>query len=71
MNNQTWTTNLTVPEPIAPLYDKLTQLHITETDIEDVLQLLDTTKATGPDFNKPTTYKRRGFHFEASIVSVI
>jgi hypothetical protein len=40
--------NSTVPEPIDPLYDKLTQLHITETDIEDVLQLLDTTKATGP-----------------------
>ena len=34
--------NSTVPEPIDPLYDKLTQLHITETDIEDVLQLLDT-----------------------------
>jgi hypothetical protein len=35
--------NSTVPEPIDPLYDKLTQLHITETDVEDVLQLLDTT----------------------------
>jgi hypothetical protein len=33
--------NSTVPEPIDPLYDKLTQLHITETDVEDVLQLLD------------------------------
>jgi hypothetical protein len=32
--------NSTIPEPIDPLYDKLTQLHITETDIEDVLQLL-------------------------------
>ena len=45
--------NSTVPEPIDPLYDKLTQLHITETDIEDVLQLLDTTKATGPDLINP------------------
>jgi hypothetical protein len=27
--------NSTVLEPIDPLYDKLTQLHITETDIED------------------------------------
>ena len=44
--------NSTVPEPIDPLYDKLTQLHITETDI-DVLQLLDTTKATGPDLINP------------------
>ena len=45
--------NSTVPEPIDPLYDKLTQLHITETDIEDVLQLFDTTKATGPDLINP------------------
>ena len=45
--------NSTVPEPIDPLYDKLTQLHITETDIEDVLQLLDTTKATAPDLINP------------------
>jgi hypothetical protein len=45
--------NSTIPEPIDPLYDKLTQLHITETDIEDVLQLLDTTKATGPDLINP------------------
>jgi len=46
--------NSTVPEPIDPLYDKLTQLHITETDIEDVLlKLLDTTKATGPDLINP------------------
>ena len=45
--------NSTVPEPIDPLYDKLTQLHITETDVEDVLQLLDTTKATGPDLINP------------------
>jgi hypothetical protein len=45
--------NSTVPEPNDPLYDKLTQLHITETDIEDVLQLLDTTKATGPDLINP------------------
>jgi hypothetical protein len=44
---------MTVPEPIDPLYDKLTQLHITETDIEDVLQLLDTTKTTGPDLINP------------------
>jgi hypothetical protein len=43
----------TVPEPIDPLYDKLTQLHITETDVEDVLQLFDTTKATGPDLINP------------------
>jgi hypothetical protein len=61
--------NSTVPEPIDPLYDKLTQLHITETDIEDVLQLLDTTKATGPDLINPRLlFKRRGFHFEASII---
>ena len=45
--------NSTVPEPIDPLYDKLTQLDITETDIEDVLQLLDTTTATGPDLINP------------------
>ena len=57
--------NSTVPEPIDPLYDKLTQLHITETDI-DVLQLLDTTKATGPDLINPRLI-REG----ASIVSVI
>jgi hypothetical protein len=45
--------NSTVPEPIGPLYDKLTQLHIRETDIEDVLKVLDTTKATGPDLINP------------------
>jgi hypothetical protein len=45
--------NSTVPELIDPLYDKQTQLHITETDIEDVLKLLDTTKATGPDLINP------------------
>ena len=45
--------NSTVPEPIDPLYDKQTQLHITETDIKDVLKLLDTTKATGPDLINP------------------
>ena len=53
--------NSTVPEPIDPLYDKLTQLHITETDIEDVLQLLDTTKTTGTDLINPRLI--RGFHF--------
>jgi hypothetical protein len=63
--------NFLVPEPINPLYDKLTQLHITETDIEDVLQLINTTKAAGPDLINPRLYKRRGFHLEASIVSVI
>jgi hypothetical protein len=45
--------NSTGPEPIDPLYGKQTQLHITETDIEDVLKLLDTTKATGPDLINP------------------
>ena len=45
--------NSTVPEPIDPLYDKQTQLHITETDIEEVLKLLDTTKATGSDLINP------------------
>ena len=45
--------NSTVPEPIDPVYDKLTQLHITETDIEDVLKLLETTKVTGPDLINP------------------
>jgi hypothetical protein len=45
--------NSTVPEPIDPLCDKLTQLHITETDIENVLKLLDTTKATGSDLINP------------------
>ena len=63
--------NSTVPEPIDPLYYKLTQLHITETDIEDVLQLIDTTKATGPDLINPRLIREGDFHFEASIVSVI
>jgi hypothetical protein len=31
----------------------MTNRHITETDIEDVLKLLDTTKATGPDLIYP------------------
>ena len=45
--------NSTVPEPIDPLYDKQTQLHITDSDIEDVLKLPDTIKSTGPDLINP------------------
>ena len=45
--------NSTVAEPVDPLYDILTQLHITETDTEDVLKLLDTKKATGPYLINP------------------
>jgi hypothetical protein len=45
--------NSTGPEHIDPLYGKQTQLHITETDIADVLKLLDTTKAIGPDLINP------------------
>jgi hypothetical protein len=51
------TTRISFPSskafPNSLLYDKLTQLHMTETDVEDVRQLLDTTKATGPDLINP------------------
>jgi hypothetical protein len=43
---------------VDPLYDKLTQLHITEADTEDVLKLLDTEKATGPYLINPRLLRK-------------
>ena len=51
MLNQTWTTLIRQFRNL--LIHFMTNRHITETDIEDVLKLLDTTKATGPDLIYP------------------
>ena len=40
------------------LYDKLTQLHITEADTEDVLKLLDTNNTTGPYLINPRLLRK-------------
>jgi hypothetical protein len=39
------------------LYDKLRQIIITETDVDDILKTLDTSKATGPDMLNPRLLK--------------
>jgi hypothetical protein len=37
------------PDLDGPLYEKRRQIIITETDVDDILKTLDTSKATGPD----------------------
>jgi hypothetical protein len=41
------------PDLDGLLYEKLRQIIITETDVDDILKTLDTSKATGPDL-KPS-----------------
>jgi hypothetical protein len=45
------------PDLDGPLYEQLRQIIITETDVDDILKTLDTSKATGPDMLNPILLK--------------
>jgi hypothetical protein len=45
------------PDLDGPLCEKLRQIIITETDVDDILKTLDTSKATGPDMLNPRLLK--------------
>jgi hypothetical protein len=45
------------PDLDGPSYKKLRQIIITETDVDDILKTLDTSKATGPDMLNPRLLK--------------
>lgn len=59
--------NMPVPEPTNPPYDKLISLHILENYIEDVLKLLDATKATRPDLINNRLHKDGAFILKHSL----
>ena len=45
------------PDLDGPSYEKHRQIIITETDVDDILKTLDTSKATGPDMFNPRFLK--------------
>ena len=44
---------LNPPDLDDPLYGKLRKIIITETDVDDIIKTVDTSKATGPDMINP------------------
>jgi hypothetical protein len=48
---------LSPPDLDGPLYEKLRRIIITETDVDDILKTLDTSKVTGPDMLNPSLLK--------------